>query len=102
MLKDAVADTPLIFKVKVEEVVPELKDPVKQTTLEELTDKTVQSSLLPESVIRRIFEPRLEGRLLAEISRVFPPMRLSPVFGVTWVIVIGILIGEPEAMGIKP
>jgi hypothetical protein len=83
MLKDAVAETPLMFKFKVEKVVPELKDPVRQTTLEEPTYKTEQSSMLPERVIRRIFEPRLEGRLLAEISSVFPPMRLSPVFGVT-------------------
>jgi len=83
MLKDAVAETPLMFKFKVEEVVPELKGPVRQTTLEELTDKSEQSSLLPERVILRLFYPRLEGRLLPVISRVFPPMMLSPVFGAT-------------------
>ena len=83
MVRDAVAETPLMLKVNVEEVVPELKVPERQTILDELTEITEQSSLLPERVIRRLFDPRLEGRLLAEISSVFPPMMLSPVVGVT-------------------
>jgi len=83
MVSDAVAETPLMLKVKVEEVVPGLKVPERQTSLDELTEITEQSSLLPERVIRRLFDPRVKGRLVAEISSVLPPMMLSPVFGVT-------------------
>jgi hypothetical protein len=83
MVRDAVAETPLMLRVKVEEVVPGLKEPERKTTLDEVTKMTEQSSLLPERVIRRLLEPRLVGRLLAEISSVFPPMMLSPVLGVT-------------------